>query len=504
MIMLIQNLQHLAHLLIRSEIHRGAVPVDNVEGNENSLWEGKLGYGRLNPYRSMTQWGKIKNDTTWANFAYVSGDVEVEDGVTLTIEPGTSIYFAAEDNDNLFDSTVVEFRINGELNAAGSYANPIEFKSLAAIPQPGDWSGIQFFGNNSSGSLSYCNISHAYHGIKSYAPIDLSNCTISNCEVHGVYIQGDLANGIIITDCTANNNGDTGILISACDSALIEVCEADSNYYGVWISLSDYNNIENTNMKSNTNHGVRVSNTSSCAFDSCTIEDNEQHGMYLAQASGTISNTKIGENEVNGLYCIGSSANPEVDHSKFELNYVGVKALYGASPVLGDINAGKGMQNSICYNDSLHVSGSSSYTIMAEKCWWGTEPPTPPDTSKFEGNVDYNPYLQHDPVLLLAPRSKTNNTVLSLAQSFPNPSTPGGVTTIRYSIPSENERVILRIYDVNGRRLKTLVNRVQPSGHYTVKWDGRNDRGAKVATGIYFYQLKVGKKSLAKKLVLFQ
>ena len=100
----------------------------------------------------MTQWGKIKNDTTWANFAYVSGDVEVEDGVTLTIEPGTSIYFAAEDNDNLFDSTVVEFRINGELNAAGSYANPIEFKSLAAIPQPGDWSGIQFFGNNSSGS----------------------------------------------------------------------------------------------------------------------------------------------------------------------------------------------------------------------------------------------------------------------------------------------------------------------------------------------------------------
>lgn len=93
--------------------------------------------------------------------------------------------------------------------------------------------------------------------------------------------------------------------------------------------------------------------------------------------------------------------------------------------------------------------------------------------------------------------------MFGLAQNYPNPFTGMGATTIKYSIPNNNEHVILRIYDVAGRRVRTLVDEVHVPGAYSVMWDGRNSRGNKVSTGIYFYQLIAGNKSISKKIVLF-
>lgn len=74
-----------------------------------------------------------------------------------------------------------------------------------------------------------------------------------------------------------------------------------------------------------------------------------------------------------------------------------------------------------------------------------------------------------------------------LFQNYPNPFKTH--TTIRYSIPIEN-RVSLKIYNINGTLIKTLINQPQKFGVYSVNWDGKNNDNKTVSSGIYFYRLE--------------
>lgn len=63
--------------------------------------------------------------------------------------------------------------------------------------------------------------------------------------------------------------------------------------------------------------------------------------------------------------------------------------------------------------------------------------------------------------------------------------------------------VELRIYDLLGREVKTLLNEALPPGDYVVTWDGRNDKGEEAASGVYLYRLRVGQGFVqSRKMVL--
>jgi hypothetical protein len=83
-----------------------------------------------------------------------------------------------------------------------------------------------------------------------------------------------------------------------------------------------------------------------------------------------------------------------------------------------------------------------------------------------------------------------NNTSVTerfrLEQNYPNPFNPA--TQIEYELPASTE-VTLKVYNLLGQEVKTLVNEIQGKGVYTVEWDGTNHTGADVAGGIYFYRL---------------
>jgi len=90
---------------------------------------------------------------------------------------------------------------------------------------------------------------------------------------------------------------------------------------------------------------------------------------------------------------------------------------------------------------------------------------------------------------------------LTLYQNHPNPFNPS--TTIRYYIPYR-ARVRLDIYDVTGRLVRRLVNTDQRAGRYEVGWDGRNEEGRNVDSGVYFYRLTACKKAITRKLVVLR
>jgi hypothetical protein len=89
----------------------------------------------------------------------------------------------------------------------------------------------------------------------------------------------------------------------------------------------------------------------------------------------------------------------------------------------------------------------------------------------------------------------------ALMQNYPNPFNP--ITQIRFVLPSSG-KARLAIYDILGRRVRTLVDGPRPAGEQQVTWDGRDDAGASVASGIYFYRLDANGLTQARKLTLLR
>jgi hypothetical protein len=90
---------------------------------------------------------------------------------------------------------------------------------------------------------------------------------------------------------------------------------------------------------------------------------------------------------------------------------------------------------------------------------------------------------------------------LFLAQNVPNPFNPA--TVIRYELPKKTS-VFLGVYSVKGELVRVLVSARKPAGVYEVTWDGRGEGEEPLASGVYFYRMKVGTTTLSKKLVLLK
>ncbi|MCP4567722.1 MAG: T9SS type A sorting domain-containing protein [FCB group bacterium] len=89
----------------------------------------------------------------------------------------------------------------------------------------------------------------------------------------------------------------------------------------------------------------------------------------------------------------------------------------------------------------------------------------------------------------------------ALTQNYPNPFNP--TTSIKYNI-AETQAVTLEIFNVNGQKVKTLVDEVVTAGEHTVNWNSTDENGQKVASGIYMYRLTAGDIVETKKMTLLK
>ncbi len=92
-------------------------------------------------------------------------------------------------------------------------------------------------------------------------------------------------------------------------------------------------------------------------------------------------------------------------------------------------------------------------------------------------------------------------TEFALQQNYPNPFNPS--TTIRFSLPQESN-VKLVVYDMTGAVVKTVLNDILSAGNKEARWDGTNNNGVKVATGMYIYRLDAGNFTATKKMLLLK
>jgi len=96
---------------------------------------------------------------------------------------------------------------------------------------------------------------------------------------------------------------------------------------------------------------------------------------------------------------------------------------------------------------------------------------------------------------------ETRALELGLNQNHPNPFNP--TTTVSFVLP-DRTHVKLSIFDVTGRHIRTLADDVLDEGVHQYVWDGRDDRGGQVSTGVYFYRLETTERMLTRKMLMLK
>lgn len=120
--------------------------------------------------------------------------------------------------------------------------------------------------------------------------------------------------------------------------------------------------------------------------------------------------------------------------------------------------------------------------------------------------MDWNPYLDFDPgpywKIASGGGEKTHLPLaFSLGQNYPNPFNP--TTTISFALPKA-EKVELKIYNILGQEVTTLLDEDKPAGVHQVVWDGTDKDGRFVSSGLYFYKLEAASFREVKRMVFLK
>ncbi len=170
----------------------------------------------------------------------------------------------------------------------------------------------------------------------------------------------------------------------------------------------------------------------------------------------------------------------------FPINVVG---LLSATPTIADLDEDGDLELLLGTPSSLNiydVPGSGT----AENYW-----------NTLQGN--YHRTSNYADVVTGIHYGEPAQTVqdFTLLQNYPNPFNP--VTEIRYYLPTTS-RVQLTVYNLLGQKVRTLVQTSQQPGWHHVQWNGRNDLGQKVSSGVYIYKMTAGRYQAVRKMILMK
>ncbi len=167
---------------------------------------------------------------------------------------------------------------------------------------------------------------------------------------------------------------------------------------------------------------------------------------------------------------------------------------YRFTPMLGDVDNDGKIDLTMTASDSalvfLNFNNAVYDSAAAQITSW-----------RYNRRLNNNAYFNGD----IATDIEDDEDILpenfALMQNFPNPFNPS--TNIVFSLPSRSE-VKLEIFNILGRKIKTVVNEDLSAGRHQIKWDGKDEKGNDVSSGIYFYRLKTDEYTETRKMTLIK
>jgi len=293
----------------------------------------------------------ITSNTVWQGSIVVENDISVSSGVTLTIQPGTGIFFKNN----------AQLKVYGTLIAQGNSSYHIKFSAATESPTVGSWDGIYFEDSSIDASciLKYCDIQYAQYGIFcNHANPKIENNTITH-NSYGIYLYYSSPTYVNTNNISYNSSGVYGI--SASPTLTDNLLNMNGSYGAYFFGGAP-------------------------SFSTNSFKRNE-YGAYFTNSSfpkfGPTSGTGQGNNVI------------------YHNDTWGIRAQFYSDPFMGSSDAYNnriGGYNSIYYNSQANAYAYYYSDIEAQWNWWGSNPPL---TSKFfysiAGTIDFSNYLGTDP-----------------------------------------------------------------------------------------------------------
>ena len=289
-------------------------------------------------------------------------------------------------------------------------------------------------------------------------------------------------------------------------------------------SDNSYITIQNTSFDAG---DLAVGDTVLCTFTvtaSSDAPDGELAHFYFNETSGAYSHADTFDVNIGGIPVFLMQNGTFYITNGYFYDSGGQNANYGTGEdlTMTFYPENRGAAVKVTFNsfetyanyDKLYVydGPDNTYPQVSGSPFSGSNSPGTIEATNDDGALTFhftsNPYLTKsgwDATLSVTGVSKVNGNptrtirTFCLLPSFPNPFNPS--THIHYQLPQRAE-VQLAVYDILGRKVRTLVNRIQSKGDYRILWDGKDDAGHGLASGIYFINLKAGKFNAKQKILL--
>ena len=341
-----------------------------------------------------------------------------------------------------------------------------------------------------------------------YSHASIDTCVFHDIDTHGAYSTSGLAghSTVAINWCKYYDNY-IGVTDGTNGFVTLENCSLYSNDYAYWVLSNDDGYV--------TNCEIHTNGTGIYAWDAdIKIEaDNLSYntvGVYLYSSDALIKNLNVFNYNDEAIKCDNSS-DAVVESTTVTYNDVGVVALSGSNPDVGHATGGNSTgHNIIHHNTPYHIENQdTTVTVMAENNMWRNA--LGPNPVAFYGSVDYAPWLTTPPDLS-SPAGEPGEgeetaeqkypVRYDLSSGYPNPFNPS--VRLRFQVPPPGGVVKIRIYDVSGGLVRTVEDRPRGPGEYRAVWDGLDNRGNQVATGVYFVRMTAGSFVKTRKIVLIK
>jgi len=459
---------------------------------------------------------------------YFTGDVIVDNGVTLTINPSVTLTFAANSDDQqsgLYPDKC-ELIVNGTLIADGTNGQITFRSSNTTNPYDSDWVGI--FLNSSGNKISNCLIRDAIYGVyhegSSSQPLTDNQITnnifrnVGSVGVYSYYSSGKIKNNAFY------DNYSSVIYNYRSFSEIHTTPDIENNTIEAQFStgIANYNNsnpvIKGNNIKGTSSPngtGIRVSSSTplilyntiwtgmgqlgtgiAWGFSESTrgdeVRNNTIYGMDDYRIKSYYGRFHILNNIITngngyGIWAYGSSK-PTADYNDVWLNSTN---YYGISPGGHSISANPKFVNPPggdfnLQSDSPCIdSGDPRFTdVDGSRSDMGAHPTGGIPKRRFPGFASSPPPEE-----------------FGISQNYPNPFNPQ--TQISYQLPKDCH-VRIDIYNLLGQKVITLVDEPKRAGYHTALWRGLDSWGREVTSGVYLYKIQAGGFSQTKKMLLLR
>ena len=303
------------------------------------------------------------------------------------------------------------------------------------------------------------------------------------------------------------------------------------NYQGMFGSARDavIENVGLTNISYNVNGriGGLAGFADSCVINNCfvtgSINGDYSLGGLLGWNNDSVISNCFSTCSINGLEDAGGLVGN--NHEGSVINSYSCGVVYSDVNAGGLVGSGGGTVNNCFWdmetsNQATSAGGTgkttaemqdvATYTSLATV---GLDTPWDFVGNPFDdiGNEDYwdidettnngYPFLANPAVNVEEPYIPNPSSLITNLNHYPNPFNPN--TTIHYSILSDGN-VELSIYNIKGQKVKQLLSDQLTAGEHSVVWDGKDERGNAVSSGIYLYRLETGNYSATRKMLLMK